>query len=145
MRMATLRSFPSQLTTFVGREVELSELARLLADPACRLLTLVGPGGIGKTRLAIEAAARRQDDFPDGVHFVSLTPLNSAENIVFAIAQSLDFHLNAQGDPEHQLIDYLREKTALLALDNFEHLLDGALLVAAILDAAPGVHITTTS
>jgi predicted ATPase/DNA-binding CsgD family transcriptional regulator len=143
--MATVRSFPPQLTTFVGREAELDDLARLLADPTCPLLTLVGPGGIGKTRLAMEAAGRQRNNFPNGVSFISLAPLNAVENIIPAVAQALDLQFHIHETPEQQILDFLREKTTLLVFDNFEHLLDGAALLATILDAAPGVSILATS
>ncbi|MEP7293997.1 MAG: AAA family ATPase, partial [Chloroflexota bacterium] len=115
----------------------------LLSDPACRLLTLVGPGGIGKTRLALEAA--RQLPLPENTHFVALQPLASAEFIVSAIADSVGFQFYSGSDPKQQLLDYLREKSRLLLLDNFEHLLDGATLLSEILTNAPGIRILVTS
>jgi len=109
-------------------------------NPACRLLTLVGPGGIGKTRLALEVAQQ----FPNA-HFVALQPLASADFIVSAMAESLNFQFYSGSDPKQQLFDYLREKSWLVVLDNFEHLLDGATLLSEILTAAPAVRMLVTS
>ena len=136
---------PVQATTFVGRVTELAEIDALLGDPACRLLTLVGPGGIGKTRLAIEVAADCAERFDDGVYFVPLQPLDSPEFIVSAIADVLSFRFSSEGDPGGLLLQYLREKALLLVLDNFEHLLDGAELLTEILKATPDVKFLVTS
>ncbi len=151
-----VHNLPSQAAPFIGRVDELAEITRLLADPACRLLTLVGPGGIGKTRLAIEAAriivggvGTRQTVseqlFPNGVHFVPLQPLTSPDFIVPAIVEALGFQFYGQSDPRQQLLDYLQEKSLLLVVDNFEHILDGALLVDDILAHAPGMKLLVTS
>src|SRR5258706_385269 len=94
-------NLPSQPTTFIGRTDELAEIARLLADPACRLLTLVGAGGIGKTRLAIEAA-HQITRFED-IHFVALQHLTSSHFLVTSIAEAIDFRLYALSDPKQQL------------------------------------------
>src|SRR5215470_17020105 len=96
----------SAASIFVGRDGELAEIARLLADPACRLLTLVGPGGIGKTRLALEAAR----PFPEA-HFVPLQPLTSPDFIVSATADAINLQFYSGADPKQQLFDYLREKS----------------------------------
>jgi predicted ATPase/DNA-binding SARP family transcriptional activator len=138
-------NLPAQLIPFVGREALLTEIGARLADPDCRLLTLIGPGGSGKTRLALEAAARQLEDYAQGVFFVSLAALDSAEGIVPAIAQALDFRFYGEGKQKEQLIGYLRSKSMLLILDNYEHLLAGAELAAEILEAAPGVVILATS
>jgi predicted ATPase/DNA-binding SARP family transcriptional activator len=138
---------PLQPTPFVGREQELAEIAALLGDPDCRLLTLVGPGGAGKTRLALEAAAQAASAFPHGVHFVSLAPVESAGFLVPTIAAALKFSFfQREGvEPRRQLFDYLREKQMLLLLDNFEHLLDGAGLLAELSGHAPAVKLLVTS
>jgi predicted ATPase/transcriptional regulator with XRE-family HTH domain len=136
---------PCPATPLVGREPELAALTRLLNDPQCRLLTLVGPGGMGKTRLAIEAAARQQAAFPDGAAFVSLAPLSSSDFLVPAIADVLGFAFQGQIEPRLQLLHYLRPKQTLLALDNLEHLLGGAALLAEILERAPKVKLLVTS
>jgi len=136
-------NLPSQPTPFIGREDELAEIANLLGMPACRLLTLVGPGGIGKTRLAIEAV--RPIILPDGVHFVPLQPLNSPDFIVSTIADALNFTFYGEQDPKTQLLHYLREKHLLLVLDNFEHLLGGVDLLPEVLEQSPGVKLLVTS
>jgi predicted ATPase len=144
-------NLPLQLTPFVGREAMLAEIADRLQHPDCRLLTLVGPGGSGKTRLALEAAAARLDDFDHGVYFVSLAPLESVEAIVptVAMALGLSFYAQAPGHPQsqqrQQLLAYLRHKTMLLIMDNFEHLLEGLDLVLEILQTAPKAKVVVTS
>jgi predicted ATPase/predicted Ser/Thr protein kinase len=146
-------NLPAQPTPFVGREAELSELARLLADPDVRLLTILGAGGMGKTRLALEAGAAQLDNFERGVYFVSLAPLDSAQAIVPAVAGALGFSFYEGGEPRRQLLDYLREKNKLLIMDNFEHLLagpepgggDGVGLVTDVLQTAPKVKVLITS
>jgi predicted ATPase/DNA-binding CsgD family transcriptional regulator len=140
-----MNNLPPVSTSFVGRQAELSEIAHLLADPACRLLTLVGPGGIGKTRLAVESAKLQQDAFSNGVYLISLQPLASPDFIIPAIAEALHFQFYPGGEPKQQLLDYLREKSLLLVLDNFEHLLDGVGLVSDILASAPAVYMLATS
>ena len=119
-------NLPAQLTPFVGREAELAEIAERLQDPACRLLTLVGPGGCGKTRLALEAAAGQLDNYFHGVFFVSLAPLQSVDGIVPTVAEAIGFQFYTAAEaaePQQQLLDYLRQKAMLLILDNCEHLL----------------------
>lgn len=146
-------NMPVWLTPFVGRQDLLAEIQDRLQDSTCRLLTLVGPGGSGKTRLAVEAAARLPTTFPHGVHFVSLASLQSAENIVPAIAQTLGFPFHEHDEPRRQLLYYLRQKTLLLVLDNFEHLItapepdqeNGVDIVTDLLQTASGVKIMITS
>ncbi|MBK9715821.1 MAG: winged helix-turn-helix domain-containing protein [Kouleothrix sp.] len=133
-------ALPLPLTPFVGRAAELSAL-RARADG--RLLTLVGAGGIGKTRLALELALAELDAYADGAFFVPLAPLDSADAIAPAIAAALQ--LTLRGDPTAALLRYLRDKRLLLILDNFEHLLDGVALVTAILETAHRVRIIATA
>jgi len=140
-----LHNLPPQPTPFVGREKELDEIERLLADTACRLLTLIGPGGIGKTRLALQAAEQEVEAFAHGVYFVPLAPLSAADFIVPTIASALKFSLHGQSDPREQLLDFLRSKEMLLVLDNFEHLLEGAELLTTILTDASQVKLLVTS
>jgi predicted ATPase/predicted Ser/Thr protein kinase len=148
---APRHNLPAQPTPFVGREGELTELARLLADPGVHLLTILGAGGMGKTRLALEAGAAQLDGFAHGVYFVPLAPLRSVEAIGPAVADSVGFSFRAdaeggaQADPRRQLLDYLQSKHLLLIMDNFEHLPDGAEWVTAILETAPDVKVLTTS
>ncbi len=138
-------NLPGMLTAFIGREPELAALSQMLGDPQCRLLTLTGAGGIGKTRLAIEVASCHRDLFPDGSWFVSLTPLRSPEFLVPTIAEALNFRFQDPVKPLDQLLGYLREKKSLLILDNFEHLLDGAGLVTDILKSSPQIKLLVTS
>jgi hypothetical protein len=130
---------------FIGRTKELSDIAARLVDPGCRLLTLTGLGGSGKTRLAIEAARTVAAQFPHGAAFVGLQPLTRSDLIVPAIAQAVGLTPYSEGDLQQQLLDYLAEKTLLLILDNFEHVLDGAAFVSTMLASAPGVKALATS
>ncbi|MEJ2746337.1 MAG: tetratricopeptide repeat protein [Anaerolineae bacterium] len=137
--------FPPQFTPFIGRTSELAQISQRLDDPDCRLLTLLGPGGIGKTRLALQTAESQTDAFLNGVYFVPLTPVSAPETLVAAIADALHFAFYSKESPQNQLLNYLREKELLLVLDNFEHLLAGARLVSDILQHAPQVKILATS
>ena len=142
---STPGNLPRPLTPFIGREPELIALGQLLQDPQCSLLTIVGPGGVGKTRLAVEAAHHSQQLFPDGVWFVPLVSLNSPVQIVPAIAGALDFKFQEPTNPQAQLLRYLRPKKALLVLDNIEHLLDGVEVFTDILMDCPQVKLLVTS
>jgi predicted ATPase/DNA-binding CsgD family transcriptional regulator len=145
---AVRHNLPAAATPFVGRSEELAALAELIADPQVRIITITGPGGIGKTRLALEAAGRevQQDSqFPDGVFFVSLAPLESAEEIVSALAAVLDFHFQGSGNETEQLLNYLRQKRMLLVMDNFEHILDGRPLSAELNQQAAEITLLVTS
>jgi DNA-binding SARP family transcriptional activator/predicted ATPase len=141
---------PAAIVPFVGRERELTQLRELLADSSCRLLSLVGPGGSGKTRLAVEAVAALEDHFAHGVHFVPLAPVEGVDAIVPTIAQALGFSFapaegSLQAEPRQQLLRYLRRKNMLLLTDNFEHLLEGTGVITDILRMAPNVKVLTTS
>lgn len=136
---------PPQTTPFVGREWELGEINRLMSQPECRLLTLIGPGGIGKTRLAIRAASDMAAAFPDGVYFVALTSVCYCEYVAPTIMNALTFTPGRAEEAEQQLMNFLENKKLLLVLDNFEHLLDSAELVARLLAVAPQVKILVTS
>ena len=145
---AGMKNLPAPRTSFVGRVSELDEIDRLLEDPDCRLLTLVGPGGAGKTRLALEAAARRIERYPHGVHFVPLVSVASPEFLAPAVAESIQFAVDGAHSgfsAQEQLLDYLGERSTLLVLDNFEHLVDGADLLGEIIERAPKVELLTTS
>ena len=145
---AGMKNLPAPRTSFVGRESELDEIDRLLEDPDCRLLTLVGPGGAGKTRLALEAAARRIERYAHGVHFVPLVSVASPEFLAPAVAESIQFAVDGAHSgfsAQEQLLDYLGERSTLLVLDNFEHLVDGADLLGEIVERAPKVELLTTS
>jgi predicted ATPase/DNA-binding CsgD family transcriptional regulator len=134
---------PAEPTPFVGRREELAEIKRCLAET--RLLTLTGPGGMGKTRLALRAAVAAADGFEDGIFFVSLAPIRSVEHIIQTIAEAVKFPVATHEDPQQQLLRYLQRKQLLLVMDNFEHLLEGAGIVSEILRSAPGAKILATS
>jgi predicted ATPase/DNA-binding CsgD family transcriptional regulator len=136
-------NLPAEPTPFVGRQGELAAIKQHMTET--RLLTLTGPGGIGKTRLALKAAAGSIDDFQDGCFFVPLAPIHSVESVVQTIAEAVKYPLATHEDPQHQLFRYLREKQLLLVMDNFEHLLDGAGVISEVIKAAPRVKILATS
>jgi len=138
-----MANLPAEPTPFVGRRGELVEIKQHLADT--RLLTLNGPGGIGKTRLALKAAGEAAGDFEDGIFFVALAPIRSVEHLIQTIAEGVKFPLATHEDPQNQLLRYLQKRQLLLVMDNFEHLLDGVGIVSEILQAAPAVKILATS
>ena len=140
-----LAHFPPQPTPFVGRTKELADIGACLANPVCRLLTITGTGGSGKTRLAAESVRIVADSFPDGAFFVALQPLTSGDLLVPAIARALGISFYGEDHPQTQLLNFLREKSLLLLLDNFEHLLAGTPLVAEILATAAGIKLLVTS
>ena len=138
-------NLPVQPTRFVGRGAEQAALAAHLERPDCRLLTLVGPGGIGKTRLAIEVARAQQGAFRDGVYFAPFAAVASPEHMIYTMADVLEVNLEGQADAREQLMAQIGDRELLLVLDNLEHLLDGAELIAEVLKAAPGVKVLATS
>ena len=140
---AVPNNLPQQLTDFVGREKELADAKHLLADT--RLLTILAPGGTGKTRLGIQAAADLISDYPDGVFFVGLADIGSSDEIIQSIAESLGLGLSSEEDPKIQLLAYLSNKQQLLVFDNFEHVADGAAIISDILKAAPAIRVIATS
>jgi predicted ATPase/DNA-binding SARP family transcriptional activator/Tfp pilus assembly protein PilF len=138
-------------TGFVGRQGELADLLRRLTDPDCRLLTLVGPGGIGKTRLALRAAQvladawTGEDSLADGVLFVPLAAVETPSGLITALAAAAQFDFYPNIPPEHQVLDHFREKRMLIVLDNFEQLLDTVEFVGELLAAAPNLRLLITS
>ena len=136
-------NLPIQLTDFVGREIELEEAKRILVTS--RLLTILAPGGAGKTRLAIQAAADLATDYPDGTFFVDLAPIDSSADIAQAAAESIGVALATDDDLDQQLLAHLANERLLLVFDNFEHVADGAPIVSEILTAAPDVTVIATS
>lgn len=142
------RSLPVPATPFIGRRSEVEEIKTLIKNTGIRLLTLTGPGGTGKTRLSIQATSEVKGAFADGLFFVSLAPVQTAQGIVPALVKTLDLSFYRDEErPRQQLLDYLRGKQLLLILDNFEHLIGkGAReLVGEILSVTPGVNLMVTS
>lgn len=156
---ARTSQLPLQATEFVGRQAELVALRQLLVRDRVRLLTIVGPGGMGKSRLALEACRRAdlelsrvqrepaaQAWFELGPCFVELAPLASADLVLSSIAEAVGFQIHPGGPaPKRQLVAFLARRSFLLVLDNFEHVLPAADLVAEILQGAPGVSVLVTS
>jgi predicted ATPase/transcriptional regulator with XRE-family HTH domain len=138
---------PVYLTPFIGRERALAGIESLLAMPQRRLITLLGIGGIGKTRLAVEAAGRCRQ-FADGVVFVPLAPTGEPQAVASAIAERLGLSFSDAGDPTAQLLDHIRDRQLLLVLDSLEHLLGTAALprlLDRLLREAPRLSIVATS
>jgi DNA-binding SARP family transcriptional activator/predicted ATPase len=138
-------SLPIAPTPFVGRELDRAELADRLADPAGRLVTLSGPGGIGKSRLALQIADDQRGLFADGVSWAALGSIGAEELIVPTLASAVGLTLYGKEPPQLQLINYLREKQLLLVLDNVEHLSGVEQVVSALLRAAPRLVLLITS
>lgn len=136
---------PAQSQPIIGREAELASLGRLLTNPHCRLITLTGAGGMGKTRLALAVAERYHGLFRDGAVFIALDALEPGSFLAPAIAASLSLQLQSQPAPAAQLTQHLRHKEILLVLDNLEHLVTEAGLLSELLSRAPGVKLLTTS
>jgi predicted ATPase/DNA-binding XRE family transcriptional regulator len=143
----TLR-LPVWLTSFIGRESEV-EMVRALLDPASatavRLLTLLGPGGVGKTRLAVAVASTLTSAYRDGVVFVDLAPLTDARLVAATIARALDVRESGGPSARELLLEHLRPRRVLLLLDNFEHLISAGPLLADLLQHCAGVSMLTTS
>jgi predicted ATPase/class 3 adenylate cyclase len=140
---ATPNNLPTQLTSFVGRAGEVAEARRLLART--RLLTLTGPGGTGKTRLSLQLAAEVVSDYPDGVFFVPLGPIQDPGLVGAAIVQALGLREAPNQPPAERLTEYLRNRRLLLVLDNFEQVLPAAELVGDLLKASAGLRAVVTS
>ncbi|MDB5078623.1 MAG: hypothetical protein JWP00_547 [Chloroflexi bacterium] len=138
-------NLPTPLTPLIGREREIEQVANLLDQPQIRLLTLTGPGGIGKTRLGLQVARQVTDKFPDGVFFVSLAPISNPELVVSIIAHQLGLIESGNLSLLEKLKTYLQDKQLLLVLDNYEQVLPAATLVSDLLQAAPGLKILVTS
>ena len=144
-------NLPAQRTRFVGREAELDQIAEQLNAPDYRLLTLVGSGGVGKTRLALAAARQAVSHFADGTWFVPLIDVSEEpveglhDRLATAIARAMGITFSGQDDPKTEMLKYLRARESLMILDNFEHLTSGVDLVLEILQQCPKVTILVTS
>ncbi len=140
-------NLPPQPTPFVGRTEELAHIQTLLLNPQCRWLTLAGTGGMGKTRLALQAAERayKHGLFLNGVIFVPLAGVNSVTLLVTAVANAINLQFSGSQDPATQLLAHLQDKEMLLLLDNFDHLLEETAWPIQLLHRAPGVKLLVTS
>ena len=136
---------PTPLMTFIGRRKELARVVALLLDPACRLLTLCGPGGVGKTRLALQAAAQVETAFGDGALFVSMVGVRYPEEVVPTIARAVAASPLMNGAPAELVAAFLRPRHLLLVIDKFEQVVEGAPQLVALLQAAPQIKILVTS
>ena len=144
--MVTENRLPTYPTPFVGRTGEIGELAQLLGDPNCRLLTIVGPGGMGKTRLALEVARAVQAHYADGIAFVSLQSVADSDGIPSVIADALRVQLDQQQPADQQIFRYLAVRDMLLILDNFEHLVTaGAAFISQLLQMTRQPKVLVTS
>jgi DNA-binding SARP family transcriptional activator len=144
----TRRATIPQKRPLIGREAELGALLERIGSEQCRLVTLLGPGGIGKSRLAIEALRKAADRFPDGAFFCPLASISAREFLLPAIASTLGFYVDSivtMLDPKSQLLDFLATRRILLTLDGFEHLVGCADLLADFLAHAPGLMLLVTS
>ncbi|MFO7546339.1 MAG: BTAD domain-containing putative transcriptional regulator, partial [Trueperaceae bacterium] len=137
---------PRPLTPFVGRRTDLLELGSLLARPDVRLVTLLGPGGVGKTRLSVEVLETRRHAFEDGAAFVALEGLHSAADVPSAVASALGLQLTGSSPIADDVFRHLQPRAMLIVLDNVEHLIgDGVAFVQQLLDAAPRCTFMCTS
>ena len=138
-------NLPAQPTPFIGRNHDIDSLVTLLQKPDCRLLTILGPGGMGKTRLAIELTKQSAVDFAAGAVFVDLQAVDSTELLPTSIAEAVGLTFSGKQPPLAQLIRYLADKALLLTLDNFEQLIEAAHFLADLLAQAPNLKILVTS
>ena len=136
---------PAALTALIGREREVEAVVRLLADDAVRLVTITGPGGIGKSRLSIEAANRTRDRFPGGITFVDLAPVTNPDRVTAAIAEALGIRDLGDGGLDEKLRMALRDRRMLLLLDNVEQVVEAAPAIRSLLTDAPGLTVLATS
>jgi predicted ATPase/class 3 adenylate cyclase len=140
-----LQNLPVQPTPFLGREQEVRNLCELLRRPQVQLVTLTGPGGMGKTRLAMQVAAELSDQFADGVFLIPLAPVNEPEQVMPAIIQILNISDMSSQSPLTLLKSALKDKQLLLLLDNFEQVIPAATQVAELLTSCPRLKIIVTS
>ena len=138
-------NLPSSTSLFVGREVEVNQLKRYLHRATTRLITISGPGGMGKTRLALQAALSEVNTFLHGTFFIPLASLPTADYLASTMAEALGLAFKSGQEPLTQLLNFLNGKEMLLILDNFEHLIKGVDVIIAILAQAPNVKLLVTS
>ncbi len=138
-------TLPRPLTSLVGRDREVAAARAFLLEASCRLLTLTGPGGVGKTRLALRVAASLTNHFADGVVFIPLAPIAGADLVLPTIAQTFGLRDSPDRQLSERLATALRDRQLLLVLDNLEHVVEAASDVAALLAACPALHILVTS
>lgn len=138
-------NLPAPMNSFIGRETEVRRIVEYFTDGQARLVTLTGPGGIGKTRLALQVATELLDTYPDGVWFIALADLRQPAHVITEIAKALDLPLESAQDVIEQVVSYLLGKTLLLVLDNFEHLMDATEDVKTLLLRCPTLRCLTTS
>jgi predicted ATPase/DNA-binding XRE family transcriptional regulator len=141
----TKAALPTPPAPLVGRERALEEVTGFLRRPEVRLLTLTGTGGVGKTRLALEAARHTRKHFPDDVVFIALAPLNDAGLVLPTVAHSMGLRETAGQTPHEALREHLQDKRMLLVLDNFEHVLQAAPVIANLLEFCPDLMVLVTS
>jgi len=139
------RGLPLETSGLVGREGELNQIEERLQDDAVRLVTLVGPGGIGKTRLALRVAGNLGGVFDDGVFFVELEAARGAASVLVAIARAVGLPDASEDSQLDELVDHLRDRACLLVLDNFEQVTAAASTIARLLDDCPGPKVLVTS
>ncbi|RKU20233.1 hypothetical protein C6503_06580 [Candidatus Poribacteria bacterium] len=138
-------NLPAPINSFIGREVEVRRIVGYFTDGQTRLVTLTGPGGIGKTRLALQVATELHNTYADGVWFIALADLRQSTHIITEIAKALVLPLKSTQDVMEQVVSYLLGKTLLLVLDNFEHVMEASEDVKTLLLKCPTLHCLTTS
>ena len=140
-----LHNFPTLTTPFVGRTREITEISQLIKNPDHHIITLLGPGGAGKTRLAIEVGQKLADDFNDGVTFIPLESVEDPDLVPSEIAEALNFPMSGGQDLQLEIVNFLREKEMLLIIDNLEHLIDGVKYISKGMERMPKITILVTT
>ena len=138
-------NLPAPMNSFIGRETEVRRIVEYFTDGQVRLVTLTGPGGIGKTRLSLQVATELLDTYPDGVWFIALADLKQPSHVITEIAKTIDLPLESAQDAMEQVVSYLLGKTLLLVLDNFEHLMEASEDVNTLLLRCPTLRCLATS
>ncbi len=142
---AAQAKLPQQPTPFIGRNAETATVTAILMQPVCRLLTITGHGGVGKTRLALKIAEQLKHHFFDGVFFVPMTAVQTGQSLIHAIGSAINMTFGEQGNPIEQLENHLQQREMLLVLDNFEHLVNIVPHLEKVLERTPGVKLLITS